>query len=87
MKRIVLIGSLSGPKFAIRTDKMDSSRINFGEMLSPFVAQIGSFLFSSNLFTFKFGGQFLLNVHKRDVRNLPLAGAFIESRELKHARF
>ena len=49
-------------------------------MLFPFAAQIGSFLLSRNLFTFVFGGQFLLNVHKSNVRNgrkcLPVARAF-----------
>jgi len=34
-----LIGSLSGPNFAIRTAKMDRLRINFGELLSQFVTQ------------------------------------------------
>ena len=31
MKRSILIGSLSGPKFAIRTAKMDRAQIDFTE--------------------------------------------------------
>ena len=33
MKSVILIGSLSGLNFAIRTAKIDRSRINFGELL------------------------------------------------------
>jgi len=39
MKRRILIGSLGGPNFAIRTAKMDRARINFGELLFKFIAQ------------------------------------------------
>jgi len=39
MKRRILIGSLSGPNFAMGTAKMDRSRNNFGELLFQFVAQ------------------------------------------------
>ena len=33
MKRSILIGSLSGPNFALPTAKMDRSRINFAQFL------------------------------------------------------
>lgn len=59
-----------------RTDKMDSSRINFGEMLFQFIAQIGSFLFRS-LSIFMFGRQFLLNVHESDVKNGRYVNAYL----------
>ena len=39
MKRRILIGSLSGPNFAIRTAKMDRSRISFGKLLFQNIAQ------------------------------------------------
>jgi len=45
-----LIRSLSGQNFAIRTAKMDRLRINFGELLSQFVAQIKQFFCLVELF-------------------------------------
>ena len=68
IKRRNLIGSFSGPNFAIRTAKMDRAHIDFGELLFQFIHKINSFLLSRNLFTFIFGGQIQLHVHKRDVR-------------------
>ena len=68
IKRRNLIGSFSSPNFAIRTAKMDRAHIDFGELLFQFIHKINSFLSSRNLFTFIFGGQIQLHVHKRDVR-------------------
>ena len=76
MKRRILSGSFSGPNFAIRTAKMDCSRINFGELLFQFIAQNKhSLLLSRNLFWTA-----ISVVYKSDVRNenkrLPFKGAF-----------
>ena len=83
MKWRILIDSRSSPNFAIRTEKMDSVRLNFDKMLVQFIAQKDSFLFRRNLSTFMSGGQFLLNVHKSDVRNVrkcfPVTRAFTEN--------
>ena len=45
MKRSILIGSLSGPNFAIRTAKMDCSRTHFAEFLLRNIEQKKYFLF------------------------------------------
>ena len=54
MKRRILIGSLYGSNFAIRTAKTDNSRISFGELLF----QNKQFVLSRIHFFFIFGGQF-----------------------------
>jgi len=61
---------------------MDRSRINLGELLFQFIAQNRQFLFTRNIFTFMFGGQFQLNVHKSDVRNVNKLNAYLSRARL-----
>ena len=64
-ERRILIGSLSGPNFALRAAKMDRSRINFGESLFQFVIQNKQFFVKKECFYFMFGGQFQFDVQKK----------------------
>ena len=67
MKMRILIGSLSGPNFPIRTAKMDHSQINFGELPFHFTERNNSFLLSRNVM---WTISFQLNVHQNDVRKV-----------------